>query len=120
HSSVESLPKARPSNLPATVLMRAGVFLGLIVVRLVFGYLRGFSDNAGFTHERAVLPAIDRTLGFGVTPGQRFQSWFFAGHLTKFDSLWLGIYDAWFVVPTVLTLYIVIFRWDLVRPYAAM
>src|SRR5205814_6324601 len=65
-------------------------------------------------------PAIDRTLGFGVTPGQRFQSWFFAGHATKFDSLWLGIYDAWFVVPTVLTLYMVIFRCHLVRPYAAM
>src|SRR5207237_9548737 len=57
HSSVESLPEARPSNLPATVLMRPSVFLGLIVVRLVFGYLRGFSDNAGFPHERTVLPA---------------------------------------------------------------
>jgi membrane-associated phospholipid phosphatase len=115
---MESLPNGRRSKVAVTVLLRATVFLGLMEVRAIFGYLRGIVDDAGFPHERAVLPAIDRALGFGMTPGQRLQSWFFAGHPTKFDSFWLGIYDAWFIVPTVLTLYIVIFRWDLIRPYA--
>ena len=95
-------------------------FVGLLELRAFFGYLRGISDNAGFPHEQAALPGIDRAIGFGLTPGQRLQSWFFAGHLTKFDSFWLGIYDAWFVVPTVLTLYMVIFRWDIIRSYVTM
>ena len=117
---MESLPRPRREKIAVTVLLRASAFVGLLELRALFGYLRGISDNTSFPHERAVLPAIDRVLGFDLTPGQRLQSWFFHGHPTKFDSFWLGIYDAWFLVPTVLTLYMVIFRWDLIRSYVAM
>ncbi len=108
------------SRTALTVLLRASVFVALLEVRLLFAYLRGVANNAGFPHERAIIPAIDRFIGYGATPGQRLQSWFFAGHLTWFDRFWLGIYDSWFVVPTVITLYIVVCHWTFIRSYAAM
>jgi hypothetical protein len=120
HSFVESVPQTRRANIAVTVLLRACGFVGLLEIRALFGYLRGISDNTSFPHERVVLPAMDRVLGLGLTPGERLQSWFFHGHTTMFDSFWLGIYDAWFLVPTVLTLYMVIFHWNLFRSYAAM
>ncbi len=107
-------------NTAAAGLVRIGVFAALLEARIVFAFIRGIVDDAGFAHERNVLPAIDRLLGFGESPGQRLQSVFFAGHITRFDQFWLGIYASWFIVPTVLTAYIVIFKWELIGSYAPM
>ncbi len=85
---------------------------------LGYGYLRALPSHAGVQHERNVLPAIDRVLGGGATPGQRLQSLFFAGHATSFDVFWTVVYTAWFVVPSLLTLYVVVFKWHLIGTYA--
>ena len=114
-------PTARARHNVATIgLFRIAVFVALLEARILFAYLRALVDNAGFPHERNVLPAIDRFIGLGEMPGQRLQSVFFPGHLTGFDQFWLGIYESWFIVPTVLTGYILIFRWDLIGSYAPM
>lgn len=108
----------RHALLARSLILRMTVFLATLEAYLAYAYLRTLADGAGFPHERNVLPAIDRVLGLGATPAQRLQSWFFVGHTTPFDVFWTAIYGAWFVLPTLLTLYIVIFRWDLIASYA--
>ena len=101
-----------------SLVLRTTVFLAIIEAYLAYAYLRTLVVRAGIPPERDVLPAIDRVLGGGATPGQRLQSWLFVGHVTPFEVLFAGIYAAWFVVPTLLTLYIIVFRWDLIGTYA--
>ena len=101
-----------------SLVLRSTVFLAIIEAYLAYAYLRTLVVRAGIPPERDVLPAIDRVLGGGATPGQRLQSWFFVGHVTPLDVFFTSIYAAWFVVPTLLTLYIVVFRWDLIGTYA--
>ena len=101
-----------------SVILRTTVFLAIIEAYVAYAYLRTLVVRAGIPAERDVLPAIDRVLGGGATPGQRLQSWFFVGHVTPFDVVFTSIYAAWFIVPTMLTLYVVIVRWDLIGTYA--
>lgn len=108
----------RYASAARSLILRTTVFLAIIEAYLAYAYLRTLVVRAGISPERDVLPAIDRVLGGGATPGQRLQSWFFVGHVTPFEVFFAGIYAAWFVVPTMLTLYVIVFRWDLIGTYA--
>ena len=79
-----------------------------------FGYilLRGVADDAGIPRTKFVLP-IDRVIGFGETPSERLQDWLYTGEISAFDWPLIWIHSSWFFVLPVITLYVLVFRWEL-------
>jgi len=87
-------------------------WVGLFVASWPYIFLRGVADDTGMPRETFVL-TIDRAIGFGETPSERLQDWFYTGGLSAFDWSLLWVHTAWFFVPAVITLYVVVFRWEL-------
>ncbi len=87
-------------------------WVGLFVASWPYIFLRGVADDTGMPRETFVLP-IDRAIGFGETPSERLQDWFYTGGLSAFDWSLLWVHTAWFFVPAIITLYVVVFRWEL-------
>jgi hypothetical protein len=105
-------------SLARTVVLRVGVYAALLESKVAFYHLRAIADNTGLPSERTALPAIDRWFGFGETPGERLQSLLFSGHVTPFDWFWVIVYESWLFVPSVVTIYVLIFHWDEILSYA--
>jgi len=101
------------------VLLRLCCWGGMTVATWPYIFLRGIADNTGMPREQMAL-AVERTIGFGTPLSERLQGWFFNGSLRPFDWLLLGSHAAWFFVPGIITLYIVVFRWDLFPQLAAI
>lgn len=95
-------------------LFRLVAWPALFLASLPYIALRGFADDTGLPRQRVAL-GIDRALGFGVTPSERLQDWFFSGELSTFDWFWLLVHMSWFFVPGAITGYVLIFRWPLFR-----
>ena len=100
-----------------TVTLRVGVFVALLGFKALFYSLRGVADETRMPPERTVLPALDRLIGLGATPDQRLQALFFSGHVRAFDWFWVLAYESWLLVPTLVTLYVLIFHWDQIGSY---
>ena len=103
-----------------TVTLRVAVFVALLAFRVLFYGLRGVADDTRVPPERTVLPTLDRLIGLGATPGQRLQAIFFTGHINAFDWFWVTAYESWLVVPTLVTIYVLIFHWDKIASYLAV
>jgi membrane-associated phospholipid phosphatase len=105
-------------SLARTVVLRVGVYAALLESKVAFYHLRAIADDTGMPTQRAALPAIDRVFGLGVTPGERLQSLLFTGHVTPFDWFWVIVYESWLFVPTLVTIYVLVFHWDEILSYA--
>ena len=95
---------------PAILRVLAGV--GLWVATWPQVLLRGIADDTGMPRTTFVLP-IERAIGFGETPTERLQDWFYTGGLSAFDWSMLLLHIAWFFVPVVISIYVLVFRWEL-------
>ncbi len=103
-----------------TVTLRVGVFAGLLESKLLFSGLRGLADDTRVPTERTALPALDRLIGLGATPGQRLQALFFTGHVNAFDWFWVIAYESWLIVPTLVTIYVLTFHWNEIGSYLSV
>jgi membrane-associated phospholipid phosphatase len=90
-------------------------FLALDVLHF---YLRGKADDTGIPWQRSGIVDAERLLGWGEAPTQRLQDWLFAGHFGFLQWLAFIVYASWYVVPGLLTAYIVFWRRDLIVSYA--
>lgn len=100
-------------------LLRLLAWPGLLVASLPYIAIRGLADDTIVPRNGLAL-AIDRALGLGVTPSERFQGWWFDGTLSSFDWFWLAVHTSWFLLPALVTGYVAIFRWPLFRSLAAV
>ncbi len=91
---------------------RVLAWAALWVATVPYVFLRGVADDTGLPRETFAL-SIDRAIGFGETPSERLQDWFYSSGLSTFDWSMLWVHTAWFFVPMVVTLYVVVFRWEL-------
>jgi len=101
------------------ILLRLCCWGGMVVASWPYIFLRGAADDTGMPREKAAL-AIERLIGFGRPLTERLQEWFYSGSLRPFDWVMLGSHTAWFFVPGLITLYIVVFRWELFPQLAAI
>ena len=95
---------------PAIPRLLAGA--GLWVATWPQVFLRGIADDTGMPRTTFVLP-IERAIGLGETPSERLQDWFYTGGLSDFDWSMLLVHIAWFFVPVVVSIYVLVFRWEL-------
>lgn len=100
-------------------LLRLLAWPGLLVASLPYIAVRGLADDTIVPRQSLVL-TIDRALGLGATPSERLQGWWFDGALSSFDWFWLTVHTSWFVLPALVTGYVVIFRWPLFSSLAAV
>ena len=91
----------------------------LVVATFPYIALRGIADETGLPRQQLALQ-MDRVIGFGSTPSERLQGWFFSGDLSSFDWLWMLAYASWFFLPLLLTGYVVVRRWPLFLSLAAV
>ena len=85
---------------------------GLFIASWPYIFLRGIADDTGMPRAKFVLP-IERVIGLGETPSERLQGWFYTGGLSAFDWSLLWVHTAWFFVPVIVTVYVLVFRWEL-------
>jgi membrane-associated phospholipid phosphatase len=104
-------------SLARTAVLRVGVYAALLESKVAFYHLRALADDTGVPSQKTALPTMDRAFGLGATPGERLQSLLFSGHVTPFDWFWVIVYESWLFVPTVVTIYVLIFHWDEILSY---
>ncbi len=80
--------------------------------------VRDYANRTSIPHQRDSVVSLDRVIGFGTTPTERLQGWLYSGHPGVLDGFCLALHIAWFILPALLTAYVVFRRWDLVRSYA--
>jgi membrane-associated phospholipid phosphatase len=85
---------------------------GVLVMSLPYIAVRGFADDTGIPSSELAL-RVDRLFGGGVTLSERLQDWLFRGELSSLDWFWLYVHASWFVLPSVITGYVVIRHWPL-------
>jgi membrane-associated phospholipid phosphatase len=103
-----------------TVVLRVAVFVGLLESKVLFYALRGVADDTRVPTQGTALSALDRAIGLGATPGQRLQALLFTGHVNAFDWFWVVAYESWLFVPTLVTIYVLVFHWDQIGAYLPM
>lgn len=91
---------------------RLCLWAAMTVATFPYIFLRGVADNTGMPREQAAL-ALDRLIGFGEPPPERLQDWFYAGGVRPFDWVMCLVHMAWFFMPEIITIYVVVSRWDL-------
>ncbi len=91
----------------------------LFAAALPYVFLRGVADGTAIPRVPFAL-SIDRMIGLGATPSERLQGWFYGGALSSFDWFWLSVHAAWFFMPGIITIYVIIFRWELFRSLATV
>jgi membrane-associated phospholipid phosphatase len=75
------------------------------IVWFLFTFLRAFADDVGFPNQGELAAAIDRLIGFGATPTERFQSWLFTpGEVGFADRLTVFVHVSYFGVPHLLAI----------------
>lgn len=74
-----------------------------LAVWLLFTFLRSFADDIGFPDQGEPVAAIDRLLGFGTTPTELLQGWFYTpGVAGLLDRFAVFIHASYFFVPHLL------------------
>lgn len=97
----------------ATVVAGATILL----LKVVFLLMRSEADNTGVPQQRRDVVAADRILGLGQTPTERLQGWLFQGHAGIIDWTAFAAYVSWFVLPGVVTAWVLLRRRDLIVSY---
>ena len=69
-------------------------------------------------HQTDAIVSADRALGFGTTPTERLQSWIPTGPHDWVAWMMFVVHTAWFIIPGVLTLYLIFHHWDDLPSYA--
>lgn len=110
---VEDTFRGRP------VFLRLGCWIAAAVATFPYIWLRGIADNAGMPREQAAL-GLDRLIGLGTTPTEMLQDWLYSGSAQPFDWAMGLMHLSWFFVPEAVTLYVLVFRWDLFPQLAAL
>lgn len=95
----------------------AAAALFLVMDAIAFA-LRDAARTAGFPHQTIVLVTMERMLGFGITPTERLQTAFPQGTHGWFAFLMVEVHTSWFYVPGLVTLYVILVRWNDVASYA--
>jgi PAP2 superfamily len=118
--TVLTLPKTRRrlSELLGPRMATVVAVPAFIVLEAVFVILRGEANDTGVPWQRREVLAADRLLGWGQTPTERLQGWLFTGHAGLIDWLAWAAYLSWFVVPAMLTVWVLFWRRDLIVSYA--
>jgi hypothetical protein len=80
--------------------------------------LRGYANRTSIPRQSESVIRLDRIIGLGATPTERLQSIPWAGHSDAIAWSFLALHISWFVVPALLTVYIVFARRELAWSYA--
>jgi membrane-associated phospholipid phosphatase len=86
---------------------------------LPYIWLRGIADDTGMPREQGAL-RLERLIGLGTTPTERLQDWLYSGSAQPFDWAMGLVHLSWFLLPEAITLYVLVFRWDLFPQLAAL
>jgi len=91
---------------------RLCLWAAMMAATFPYVLLRSVADDTGMPREQVAL-AIDRLIGFGQTPPERLQDWLYAGDVRPFDLVMCLTHMAWFYMPEILTMHVIVSRWDL-------
>jgi membrane-associated phospholipid phosphatase len=84
----------------------AAAWLVLFVLNSPYLIMRSYADDIGATHREDLLIRADRWLGFGVTPTERLQDWFYRGGAGLFEWVWIVVYGSFFFLPWLVVAYV--------------
>src|SRR4030042_2702030 len=88
---------------------RLGLWAAMMAATFPYVLLRSVADETGMPREQVAL-ALERAIGFGQTFPERLQDWLYAGDLRPFDSVMRLPHMAWFYVPEILTMHVIVSR----------
>jgi PAP2 superfamily len=92
---------------------------GVYAATFAFGALRGFAGHTDMPRQHWLAPA-DRVLGFGENPSARLQAVLFTGRLDLLDHLLILVHGMWFIMPLILSIYLLLRRWEQFAQFAAV
>jgi len=101
------------------IALRLWCWFAAALATLPYIWLRGIADDTGMPREQGAL-RLERLIGLGTTPTERLQDWLYSGSAQPFDWAMGLVHLSWFLLPEAITLYVLVFRWDLFPQLAAL
>jgi len=101
------------------IALRLWCWVAAALATLPYIWLRGIADDAGMPREQVTL-GLERLIGFGKPLSERLQDWLYTGSVQPLDWVMCAVHLSWFLAPEIITVYVVVLRWDLFPQLAAV